>query len=215
MTNQLASLTCIRIDCISIGRELKKGIRTFLCSIFLFVYRHRSASPVKLAVICLTPSDSNAPIGLHRNHDSKLSHAWRSPELSMAAKQQTTRRWWDERREHFDLFISDAVLLEASGGDLIAANRRIEVLDKIRVLRPRPEADEIALALVERLDLPDRALADAALMTICIVHGIDYLLTWICTHIANATYQPIIHGVCDTFGFAMPVICTPDQPYGR
>ena len=47
--------------------------------------------------------------------------AWRSPELSMAAKQQATRQWWDDRRHNFDLFISDAVLLEASGGDPDAA----------------------------------------------------------------------------------------------
>lgn len=140
--------------------------------------------------------------------------AWRSPELSMAAKQQTTRQWWDERRKHFELYISDAVLLEASGGDSDAAKRRLEILDGIPVLNPLPEADEIALALVDRLALPDRALTDAAHIAICIVHGIDYLLTWNCTHIANATYQPVINDVCDDFGFAMPVICTPDQLMG-
>jgi len=140
--------------------------------------------------------------------------AWRSPELSMAAKQQTTRQWWDERRQHFDLYISDAVLLEASGGDPDAAKRRLEVLDGIPVLKPLPKADEIALALVDRLALPDRALADAAHIAICVIHGMDYLLTWNCTHIANATYQPIINDVCDDFGYAMPVICTPDQLMG-
>ncbi len=137
--------------------------------------------------------------------------AWRSPELSMAAKQQTTRQWWDERREHFDLFISDAVLLEASGGDPDAAKQRLEVLDAIPVLNPLPEADEIVLSLINRLALPDRALADAAHIAICIVHGMDYLLTWNCTHIANAMYQPIIRDICDDFGFSTPVICTPDQ----
>ena len=140
--------------------------------------------------------------------------AWRSHELSVVAKQQTTRQWWDERRLAFELFISDAVLLEASGGDPDAARRRLEVLDGISVLTPRPEADEIALSLIDRLALPDRALTDAAHIAICIVHGIDYLLTWNCTHIANATYQPIIYDVCDTFGFSMPVICTPDQLMG-
>ncbi len=140
--------------------------------------------------------------------------AWRSPELSMAAKQQITRQWWDERRRHFDLFISDAVLLEAGGGDPDAARRRLAVLEGIPVLEPLRETDEIALALVDRLALPDRALADAAHIAICIVHGIDYLLTWNCTHIANATYQPIIGDVCDDFGYAMPVICTPDQLMG-
>jgi predicted nucleic acid-binding protein len=140
--------------------------------------------------------------------------AWRSPELSMAAKQQTTRQWWDDRRLYFDLFISDAVLLEASGGDPEAAKRRLEVLDGIPVLNPLSEADEIVMALIDRLSLPTRALADAAHIAICIVHGIDYLLTWNCTHIANATFQPIIHDVCDDFGFSAPVICTPDQLMG-
>ncbi|MFV1964414.1 MAG: type II toxin-antitoxin system VapC family toxin [Pirellulaceae bacterium] len=140
--------------------------------------------------------------------------AWRSPELSMAAKQQTTRQWWDERREQFDLFISDAVLLEASGGDPDAAKRRLEILDGIPVLSPQPKADEIALSLIDHLALPDRALTDAAHIAICVIHGIDYLLTWNCTHIANATYQPIIYDVCFDFGYAMPVICTPDQLMG-
>ncbi len=82
------------------------------------------------------------------------------------------------------------------------------------MLSPKPEADEIALSLIDRLAFPDRALADAAHIAICVVHGMDYLLTWDCTHIANATYQPIINDVCGAFGFAMPVICTPDQLMG-
>ena len=118
--------------------------------------------------------------------------AWRSPELSMAAKQQTTRKWWDERREQFDLFISDAVLLEASGGDSDAAKRRLEMLNGIPVLTPKLESDELVVALIDRLALPDRAITDAVHIAICVVHGIDFLLTWNCTHIANATFQPII-----------------------
>ena len=137
--------------------------------------------------------------------------AWRSPELTMAAKQQITRQWWDERRHHFDLFISDAVLLEAASGDPDAAWRRLEVLNGISVLNPLPEIDEIVAELVEQLGLPDRALVDAAHIAISVVHGIDFLLTWNCTHIANAIFQPIINEVCASFGFAMPVICTPDQ----
>jgi len=82
------------------------------------------------------------------------------------------------------------------------------------VLNPLSEADEIVIALIDRLSLPSRALVDAAHIAICIVHGMDYLLTWNCTHIANATFQPIILNVCDDFGFSPPVICTPDQLMG-
>lgn len=89
-------------------------------------------------------------------------------------------------------------------GDPDAAKRRLEVLDGIPVLSPQPKVDEIALSLIDRLNLPDRALTDAAHIAISIVHGIDYLLTWNCAHIANAMYQPVIHEVCDAFGLSMP-----------
>lgn len=71
------------------------------------------------------------------------------------------------------------------------------------------------MELIKRLALPNRALADAAHIALCIVHGMDYLLTWNCAHIAKATFQPMIHEVCDAFGFAAPVICTPDQLMGN
>lgn len=141
--------------------------------------------------------------------------AWRSPDLVTAAKQQLTRQWWDERRHLFDLYVSDAVLVEAAGGDVSAAERRLEVLEPVPVLRPLPEVDEIALELVHKLSLPDRATADAVHIAICVVHGIEYLLTWNCTHIANATYQPIIQKVCEGAGFSVPVICTPEQLMGN
>lgn len=140
--------------------------------------------------------------------------AWESVELSMAAKQQTTREWWNTQREHFRLFVSDAVILEVTAGDVSAAERRLEVLNGITILAPSSEADELAIALVDKLKLPDKAILDAVHIAICVVHRIDYLLTWNCRHIANATYQPIIHSVCDERGYTMPVICTPDQLMG-
>ena len=106
------------------------------------------------------------------------------------------------------------MLLEASGGDSDAAKRRFEVLNGIPVLTPKRESDEIVVALIDRLALPDRAITDAVHIAICVVHGIDFLLTWNCTHIANATFQPIIKETCDALGYSMPVICTPDQLMG-
>jgi hypothetical protein len=38
---------------------------------------------------------------------------------------------------------------------------------------------------------------------------INYLLTWNCTHIANATMRPRIESICRTSGFEPPIICTP------
>ena len=43
------------------------------------------------------------------------------------------------------------------------------------------------------------------------VHGVDYLLTWNCTHIANVTLRPRIEAVCRAAGYEPPLICTPEE----
>ena len=51
------------------------------------------------------------------------------PGLVMAANQEATRNWWETVREKYDLFISDIVIQEASGGDPDAAQRRTAGID--------------------------------------------------------------------------------------
>jgi len=46
------------------------------------------------------------------------------------------------------------------------------------------------------------------------VHGVDYLLTWNCRHLANAQITRRISLVCERFGLRMPVICTPEELMG-
>ncbi|WP_295454625.1 hypothetical protein [uncultured Thiodictyon sp.] len=56
--------------------------------------------------------------------------AWRSRDIVIAGNQETTKEWWD-RREDFELFISEFVVEEASGGAPEAAERRLEMLNGI------------------------------------------------------------------------------------
>jgi hypothetical protein len=137
--------------------------------------------------------------------------AWRSPELVMAARQEITRDWWDNRRGEFDLHISQLVLDEASAGDPAAVARRLATLEGISLIEPLAGTDEMAEALIRNMALPDRAAADAVHIALAVVNGIDFLLTWNCTHIANAANRPIIELTCRTFGYAAPVICTPEE----
>ena len=53
--------------------------------------------------------------------------------------------------------------------------------------------------------------SDRHRLLMVLVNGMDYLLTWNCTHIANASYRPIIQAVCESFGYDVPVICTPEE----
>ena len=43
-----------------------------------------------------------------------------------------------------------------------------------------------------------------------IVNRMDYLLTWDCTHFANATLQKTLFEYCTYHLIHMPVICTPE-----
>ena len=67
----------------------------------------------------------------------------------------------------------------------------------------------LAEILVAGGGLPMKARVDALHVAMAAVHGMDYLLTWNCTHIANAVLRGRIEGLCRAAGFEPPVICTP------
>ena len=137
--------------------------------------------------------------------------AWPSRDLVRAAHQQITRDWWDRRREEFELYISQVVLRECQAGDATAAAERLKILQDLPLLEQTEEATRLAQALVDRVPLPERAAVDALHVAIAAVHGVDYLLTWNCTHIANATLRDPIESVCRANAYEPPAICTPDE----
>lgn len=65
--------------------------------------------------------------------------------------------------------------------------------------------------LLKRHALPANAAVDALHVAIAAVNGIEYLLTWNCTHIANAHTRPKIEASCRALGYEPPIICTPQE----
>jgi hypothetical protein len=140
--------------------------------------------------------------------------AWPSRDLIRAGHQQITKEWWQTRRSHFDLYISQFVLDESAGGDPEAARERLLALQDLPVLDVTGEVGELAAALVASLALPAKAVTDAAHIAIAAVHGMHFLLTWNCTHIANAEMAVAIETACRDRGYSCPVICTPEELMG-
>lgn len=140
--------------------------------------------------------------------------AWPSRDLIRASHQQITREWCENRRKHFDIHISQFVIDEASAGDVQAAADRIAILKEFPLLDITEEVDEIATELLNRLSLPPRAATDAAHIALAAVHEMHFLLTWNCTHIANAEMAQDIEQVCSDFGLECPVVCTPEELMG-
>jgi hypothetical protein len=96
-------------------------------------------------------------------------------------------------------------------GDKEAVERRVAILRGIESLALTDEAADLARALVDRGAIPKRSVEDAVHIAVAAVHGMDYLLTWNCRHIANATMRSRIDAVCRSGGYEPPVICTPEE----
>ena len=138
-----------------------------------------------------------------------------SRDLIHAAHQQITEDWWSTRKEDFEIFISQLVLDEANSGDVEAANRRMVILSNIPKLELNKEVGNIAVKLLEpNGPMPKIAATDAAHIAVCVVHEIDFLLTWNCRHIANAEIQKKIASVVEGLGYQIPEICTPEELMG-
>lgn len=137
-----------------------------------------------------------------------------STNLIVAGKQEITRQWWERRKEKYNLLISQYVLDEASNGDPEAAQKRVHAISDIALL----EVDEQIISLAERIMktglIPLKADIDAAHIAVASRHSIDFLLTWNCTHIANAEILVKINHVVSEAGYFLPTICTPDELFG-
>jgi hypothetical protein len=80
------------------------------------------------------------------------------------------------------------------------------------VLDTTERALEVADALLAATALPEIAERDAQHIGVSAVHGMDYLLTWNCRHLANAMLRDKIEEVCEEAGLRPPKICTPEEP---
>jgi hypothetical protein len=134
-----------------------------------------------------------------------------SRDLIIAGHQQVTKEWWEKRRGAFEIYISQLVIDEASAGDPDAARERMLLLQSFATLDITPEVGHLASAILASGILPRKAATDAAHIAIAAVHGMDFLLTWNCVHIANAVIAKAVARICRQHGWESPVICTPEE----
>lgn len=137
-----------------------------------------------------------------------------SRDILVAAHQQVTMEWWSYRRNEFECFISQIVLDEIQSGDPHAAEKRLQEVSSFKVIEATVEAEQLASAIVSSGVIPPKAVGDAAHIAVAAASEMDYLLTWNCRHLANAQLIRRVSMICNTSGFNMPVICTPEELMG-
>ena len=79
-----------------------------------------------------------------------------SRDVVVAGRQQITREWLDLCAQAYDLFVSQLVVSEASGGDEAAVRQRTTFLQAIPRLGITDAVGELAAKLVESGAIPRR-----------------------------------------------------------
>jgi predicted nucleic acid-binding protein len=135
-------------------------------------------------------------------------------DLILAANIEMTRDWWELRRNAFMLYTSEAVLDEVAQGDAKIAAQRLEILRDFPLLALNQAVQDLAAQFLARSSLPPKAKVDAIHIAAATMHGMDYLLTWNCKHIANAQIQGKLAEISLDFGYVLPILCTPNELMG-
>lgn len=138
-----------------------------------------------------------------------------SRDLIVAADQQVTRIWWETQRRRYDLVVSTLVLDEIKRGDPTAAAARLAVLGECRIVAMDDAVARLGEAIMATRLIPVRAYNDALHIAGAARHGVEYLLTWNCRHLANAAISERVRAACRRAGYEPPVICTPNSLLGE
>ncbi len=134
-----------------------------------------------------------------------------SRDLIVASHQQITHEWWQESRQHFDLYVSQAVLDEVRVGDPDAARRRLELAADCPVLAVTEEVGALAQVYSDNLGLPARVWLDVVHLACACVYEVEYLLTWNCAHLANGVVIQRLQALNLGLGRTTPIIVTPEE----
>jgi hypothetical protein len=137
--------------------------------------------------------------------------ARRSRDLIVAGRQQITIDWWEQEREKFELYVSEAVVEEAQAGDPTEIIKRSSIISGLPNLKITLEAERLSKLLLKTGTLPAKAAIDTLHIATATVHEMDYLLTWNLKHIANAQVRKMVARIFQAEGYESPEICTPEE----
>ena len=135
-------------------------------------------------------------------------------EPEMAAKRTWTRQWWDERREGYEIFTSEAVIDELSGGEYPNKDRVLALVAPLPLLPIEREIAEIVEAYIQHQMMPNDPLGDGLHLATASYHKCEFLLTWNCNHLANANKFAHIKRVNTILGLYVPTLVTPLELLG-
>ena len=121
-----------------------------------------------------------------------------------------TRAWWARWAMQYDLYISNAVILELNAGEWPGKEEALELVRGVPGLDITDEVESVARRYMAERLVPGEAGADAVHLAVACVHSMDYLLTWNIRHLANPNKFEHLVVVNRRLGLMTPAIVTPE-----
>lgn len=127
----------------------------------------------------------------------------------VVAWRAATRSWWLHDRKRYRIVTSSFVHNELSRAPKAKAGPALQLLDDVQILDVPDRLEEVVAAYVRNKLMPADAVGDAAHLAMASLHGIEFLLTWNCRHLANANKVPHIRAINESLGLTIPILTTP------
>jgi predicted nucleic acid-binding protein len=133
----------------------------------------------------------------------------------VVAMRDWTRQWWDDAASRYELVTSRAVLDELAEGLPQRSAERLNLLRELPVLPIEPAIAEIVRVYVRHKLMPADPAGDALHLALASYHKCDFLVTWNCTHLANANKFGHIRRLNAMLDLFVPALVTPLELLGE
>lgn len=137
-----------------------------------------------------------------------------SKNIIIAGHQIITKDFW-EQLDIKNAFISELVLQEASQGDELAAQLRVDAIKNLKELEIDKACKMLAQILLDENVIPKEFPEDALHIAVAAVHNMDVIVTWNFKHINNPVMRCKIKVAVEKAGYKSPELCSPEEFVGE
>ena len=130
---------------------------------------------------------------------------------SSVHRRELTRAWWADQRPRYDVWISEAVVLELAQGDWPGKAGALELVEPLSRITVTEEAASIARRYVRERLVPGNLQGDALHLALACVYEFDFLLTWNIRHLANPNKMAHLIVINRRLGLLTPQVVTPEM----
>ena len=132
-------------------------------------------------------------------------------DASSVHRRESTRDWWHQQLDSYEVWASDNVLAELYRGDWPGQAEAISLVGPLSRLVIDDEVLAVAARYVEEQLVPRDIGGDATHLAVACAHEVDFLLTWNIRHLANPNKKEHLTRINRRLGLLTPDIVTPEM----